>query len=240
MLSAGAVNNLIVELRSPDTTQFRADAIKSEIVDEHQGLIRHFIRFRETQSYEDLVQIGTIGVLTAIEKFDLDRKVAFGTFAGEEIKSELSHFRRDDGIIRVSRTLTSHLGKIQAAQESFVARNNVQPNFTELESCLDLTRSEILNALQANHSTQIASLNDPDLHIDAANSQNEYDFIDEWESVRPAIDLLTPLDRKILGMRFVEQKIQGDIAKELGMNQMAVSRRLDSIVSQLRHAVNTE
>jgi RNA polymerase sigma-B factor len=94
--------------------------------------------------------------------------------------------------------------------------------------------------LQANHSIHYTSLSDPDLHIDIADSRNEYDFIDAWESVRPAIDLLTPLDRKILGMRFIEQKKQGEIAEELDMNQMAVSRRLTAILEQLRHEADTE
>lgn len=240
MLSAGAVNALIVELRSPDVTAARADEIKSEIVDGHQGLIRHFIRLRDPQLYEDLVQIGTIGVLAAIDKFDLGRNVSFGTFAGEQIKGELSHFYRDDGTIRISRSVKSHLNQIRAAQDSFVTRNNAQPSFTELENCVNLNRGEILNALQASHSTHLSSLSDPDLHIDVADSRNEFDFIDEWESVRPSIELLTPLDRKILGMRFIEQKKQGEIADELGMNQMAISRRLTAILEQLRLEVNTE
>lgn len=240
MLSAGAVNNLIVELRSPDVTALRAQDIKSEIVDQHQGLIRHFIRLRDPQLYEDLVQIGTIGILTAIEKFDLNRNVSFGTFAGEQIKGELSHFYRDDGTIRISRAVKAHLGQIRAAQDAFAAKNNAQPSFTELENCVNLSRGEILNALQANYSTHFTSLNDPNLHIDVANSQNQYEFIDEWESVRPAIDLLTPLDRRILGMRFIQQKNQDEIAKELDMNQMAVSRRLKSILDLLRHEANTE
>jgi RNA polymerase sigma factor (sigma-70 family) len=239
MLSAGAVNILILELRSPDVTPFRAEAIKNEIVDGHQGLIRHFIRLRDPQVYEDLVQIGTIGVLTAIEKFDLDRNVSFGTFAGERIKGELSHYMRDDGAIQISRSVKSHLRAIRTAQDEFVAQNNAQPSFTELENCLNLERSEIFNAMQANQSTHFTSLNDPDIHIDIPIIQNEYEFIDEWESVRPAIDLLAPLDRKILGMRFIEQKKQGEIAKELGINQMAVSRRLTSILEQLRHEVDT-
>lgn len=240
MLSAGAVNDLITELRSPDVTPSRAEAIKSEIVDGHQGLIRHFIRLRDPQVYEDLVQIGTIGVLTAIERFDLDRNVSFGTFAGEQIKGELSHYLRDDGAIQISRSVKSHLNAIRAAQDTFVSLNNAQPSFTELESSLNLKRSEIFNAMQANQSTHFTSLNDPNNHIDIPIIQNEYDFIDEWESVRPAIDLLTPLDCKILGMRFIEQKKQGEIAAELGMNQMAVSRRLTSILEHLRHEVNTE
>jgi RNA polymerase sigma-B factor len=240
MLSAGAVNALIVELRSPDVTAARADEIKSEIVDGHQGLIRHFIRLRDPQLYEDLVQIGTIGVLAAIDKFDIGRNVSFGTFAGEHIKGELSHFYRDDGSIRISRSVKSHLSQIRAAQDAFIAKNNAQPSFTELENCVNLNRGEILNALQANYSTHISSLNDPDLHIDIADSRDEFDFIDEWESVRPSIELLSPLDRKILGMRFIEQKKQGEIADELGMNQMAVSRRLTAVLEQLRLEVNTE
>nr|MCH9841199.1 hypothetical protein [Actinomycetes bacterium] len=88
MLSAGAVNNLILELRSPDTTEPRIDQIKSVIVEEHQGLIRHFIRFYDPQIYEDLVQVGTVGLLAAIDKFDFDRNVAFGTYAAIQIRSE--------------------------------------------------------------------------------------------------------------------------------------------------------
>jgi len=238
MLSAAAVNSLIVELRSPDVSTSRADEIKSEIVEGHQGLIRHFIRLRDPQLYEDLVQIGTIGVLAAIDKFDIGRNVSFGTFAGELIKGELSHFYRDDSTIHISRSVKSHLSQIRAAQEAFIAQNNCQPSFTQLENCVNLNRSEILNALQANYSTHFSSLSDPDLHLDVADSRNEFDFIDEWESVRPAIDLLTPLDRKILGMRFIEQKKQSEIADELNMNQMAISRRLTAILEQLRHEVN--
>ena len=78
MLTAGAVNELIRELRSPDVTAARTDELKSEIIAEHQGLIRHFIRLYDVQVVEDLVQLGTIGVLAAIDKFDLELKILKG------------------------------------------------------------------------------------------------------------------------------------------------------------------
>ena len=83
-------------------------------------------------------------------------------------------------------------------------------------------------------------MGDPKTHLDIAATQSEYEFVDKWASVQPAIDQLAPLERKIFGMRFIEQKRQSEIAQELGMNQMAVSRRLNSILERLRHHVTAE
>jgi len=238
MLSAGAVNSLILELRSPDTTEPRIDQIKSVIVEEHQGLIRHFIRFYDPQIYEDLVQVGTVGLLAAIDKFDVNRNVAFGTYAAIQIRSELSHFLRDNRTIRISRTMQENLKKVKDAQDKFVNEYSVQPSFSELESRVDLSRSDLFDALQANQSAYFTSLNDPETHVDIATSQDEFEFVEEWNSILPAIELLSPLNRRILGMRFIEQKKQGEIAQELGMNSMAVSRRLNAIVKEIRSEVD--
>ncbi len=238
MLSAAAVNELIRELRSPDVTPMRLEDIKSEIVTEHQGLIRHFIRLRDPQIYEDLVQVGAIGVLAAIDQFDLDMHTAFSTFAAEKIKGEISHYLRDNGTIRIPRSIQTNLNTIRKAQEQFTIDHNKVPTFTDLVDSVELTRSDVYEAIMANQSGHISSLSDPDQHLELAVNQREYDFVVEWESVRPAIDLLTPLDRKILGMRFIEQKKQNEIAQELGMNQMAVSRRLNAIMRELRAQAN--
>jgi RNA polymerase sigma-B factor len=131
----------------------------------------------------------------------------------------------------------SHIKVVRAAQDTFVAQHNELPTFVQLAIHADLNRSELFDALQANQSTHLFSLDDPETHLDIAATQSEYEFVDEWASVRPAIDQLAPLERKILGMRFIEQKRQGEIAQELGMNQMAVSRRLNSILERLRHHV---
>ena len=237
MLTAGAVNELIRELRSPDVTAARTDELKSEIIAEHQGLIHHFIRLYDVQVVEDLVQLGTIGVLAAIDKFDLDRQVAFATFAGIRIRGEISHYLRDNATIRIPRSVQSHIKVVRTAQDTFVAQHNQLPTFVQLAIHADLNRSELFDAMQANQSTHLFSLDDPETYLDIPATQSEYEFVDEWASVRPAIDQLAPLERKILGMRFIEQKRQGEIAQELGMNQMAVSRRLNSILERLRHHV---
>ncbi|MDB9920140.1 hypothetical protein OAD85_00035 [Actinomycetota bacterium] len=83
-------------------------------------------------------------------------------------------------------------------------------------------------------------MDDPETHLDIAATHSEYEFVDEWASVQPAIDQLAPLERKILGMRIIEQKRQSEVAQELGLNQMAVSRRLNSILERLRHHVTAE
>ena len=212
MLTAGAVNELIRELRSPDVTAARSDELKSEIIAEHQGLIHYFIRLYDVQVVEDLVQLGTIGVLAAIDKFDLDRQVAFATFAGARIWGEISHYLRDNATIRIPRSVQSHIKVVRAVQDNFVAQHNELPTFVQPATHADINLSELFDALRANPSTHLFSLDDPETHLDIVTTQSEYEFVDEWVSVQPAIDQLAPLERKILGMRFIEQKRQSEIA----------------------------
>ena len=134
--------------------------------------------------------------------------------------------------------MQENLKKVKDAQDKFVNEYSVQPSFSELESRVDLSRSDLFDALQANQSAYFTSLSDPETHVDIATSQDEFEFVEEWNSILPAIELLSPLDRRILGMRFIEQKKQGEIAQELGMNPMAVSRQLNAIVKQIRSEVD--
>ena len=108
--------------------------------------------------------------------------------------------------------MQSHIKVVRAAQDTFVAQHNELPTFVQLAIHADLNRSELFDALQANQSAHLFSLDDPKTHLDIAATQGEYEFVDEWASVQPAIDQLAPLERKILGMRFIEQKRQSEIA----------------------------
>lgn len=191
---------------------------------------------------EDLFQIGVIGLLKAIDKFDLSRELSFSTYAVPMIIGEIRRFLRDDGMIHVSRQIKDNARKIAMVKEKFRKNNNHDPTMDELIQATELTAEEILAAIEA--TTEVESIyhpigNQPDGSQLMIADQLEDMKCGEMELINrvTVVQLLESLEereRKLIELRYMEGKTQSESAKVMGMNQVAVSRLEKKILLGLR------
>lgn len=194
------------------------------------------------QEQEDLFQIGVIGLLKAIDKFDLSRDLSFSTYAVPMIIGEIRRFLRDDGMLHVSRQIKDNARKIAAAKELLNKKNHSDPTVEELVHATGLTPDEILMAIEA--TTEVTSIYQP---IGNGNDGSTMTLADQLEDVTKnetelinritvvqILDSLEEKERRLIELRYMQGKTQSESAKILGMNQVAVSRLEKRILLALR------
>lgn len=191
---------------------------------------------------EDLFQIGMIGLLKAIDKFDLNRELSFSTYAVPMIIGEIRRFLRDDGLIHVSRQIKENARKIAIVKEHLKKECNFEPTIEDLVQATGLASDDIVMAMEA--TTEVESIYQPVGTGKDGNSlmlvdqlmdekKRELELID-CMAVRQLLEHLEEKDRRLIELRFWEGKTQGESAKVLGMNQVAVSRLEKKILLGLR------
>ena len=216
---------------------------KAQLVEENVGLVwcvakRFFNRGAEA---DDLFQIGSIGLLKAIEKFDITYDVKFSTYAVPLISGEIKRFLRDDGMIKVSRSLKELAYKAYLAQERLRKQWNREPTMTELAEAMEVEPEEIMAALEAN--SDVESLHKIIYQKDGHEIQL-LDKLEEKECQEEQIldhvvlaELLTRLDREerqLIYLRYFANKTQAEIGEVMGISQVQVSRTEKRILKQLR------
>ncbi|ABB14817.1 RNA polymerase sigma-F factor [Carboxydothermus hydrogenoformans Z-2901] len=194
---------------------------------------------------EDLFQIGTIGLIKAIDKFDLKQQVKFSTYAVPMIVGEIRRFLRDDQAIRISRS-TKELGvKILKEKEALTVKLGREPTIAELEETLGYSREAIVEALEAGQS--LASLfetvhqddGDPIYLLDQIKQEgDEEQTLLENISIKEVLSKLEPRERYILINRFFKEKTQMEIARTLGISQVQVSRLERQALLKLKRYLN--
>lgn len=217
---------------------------RDALVTANVGLIYMVLKRFSGRGYEqeDLFQIGAIGLMKAIDKFDVSRDLSFSTYAVPMIIGEIRRFLRDDGMIHVSRQIKDNARKIASAKEELIKKNNTDPTIEELAEATGLAPDEILMAIEA--STEVESIFQPigsgnegsqmtlaDQLVDA--KKNEQELINRI-TVMQILEGLEEKDRRLIELRFWEGKTQSESAKLLGMNQVAVSRLEKRILLSLR------
>ncbi|MGE6489890.1 SigF/SigG family RNA polymerase sporulation sigma factor [Paenisporosarcina sp. NPDC076898] len=188
---------------------------------------------------EDLFQIGCIGLMKSVDKFDLSYEVKFSTYAVPMIIGEIQRFLRDDGMVKVSRSIRELSFKIRHATDEFIRLNERQPSLSELATTLDVTMDEIVLASDA--------LRDPaSLHEQLFESEGDaltlMDQLRDERSERsfdhiPLRDILSKLGKReqmIIYLRYYLDCTQSDIAERLGISQVQVSRLEKKILKQLK------
>ena len=213
------------------------------IVESNMGLVKSIaLRFRgRGTEYEDLVQIGTMGMLKAIRSFDAKKGCVFSTYAVPLITGEIRRHLRDDGIIKVGRGQRKLGMDLRAAEARIMNEQGREAHIEELAEMCGATPEEAAIALEA--TTPIISLSHNALGDDGAELENfiadENDF-DEMERLRDKIALsqvinqLDPTWRKILILRYYRNMTQQQTALQLGLSQVKVSREEKKILSHLR------
>jgi RNA polymerase sporulation-specific sigma factor len=216
-------------IRSKDGDSFARD----KLVNCNLKLVFNIVRRFQNRGYEleDLFQIGCIGLMKAIDKFDLSYEVKFSTYAVPMIVGEIRRFLRDDSPVKVSRSVKETAYKIQQIRELLTARLGREPSISEVASELGLSREEVVNAMEATQSpTSIYETlhqedGDPIYLLDQLKGDENGDV--PWLeslSIKELLDNLPERDRNIISWRFFEDKTQSEIAGKLGLSQVQVSR----------------
>lgn len=190
---------------------------------------------------DDLFQVGCIGLMKAIDNFDLEQNVRFSTYAVPMIIGEIRRYLRDNNPIRVSRSLRDVAYKALQARDALVSRLGREPTVMEVASELKLEREEVIFALDAIQ--EPVSLfepiyhdgGDPILVMDQIGDEKNQDGIWlEGIAVREAMDKLSDRERMILNLRFFEGKTQMEVADEIGISQAQVSRLEKAALHHMR------
>ena len=219
---------------------------RAQLVQENAGLVWCVVKrfLHRGAEAEDLFQIGNIGLLKAIDKFDLSYEVKFSTYAVPMISGEIKRFLRDDGMIKVSRSLKELAYKSCACRERLQEAWGREPTITEIASELNVETEELLMAMAA--SSEIESLHKP-IYQKEGQELRLMDKLPEQEEQEDRIldhmllqELLTYLDkeeRRLIYLRYFANQTQSQVGKELGISQVQVSRMEKKILKNLRERI---
>jgi len=216
---------------------------KERVVTENLGLVWAVARRFLGRGYEleDLYQIGCIGLMKCIDKFDLSFDVKFSTYAVPMISGEIKRFLRDDGMIKVSRTLKETAYKVKKAREEIVNRTGIEPKLEEISNLLEIDMEEIVASLDANvevesiHKTIYQNDGNAIYLIDKiADVEDENETLLDHLVVEELMNQLEDTEEKIIKLRYFENKTQTEIAKEIGISQVQVSRMEKKILLKMR------
>lgn len=234
MLSHEEVRELISKSQQGDK------AARDELVEKNVRLVWSVVQRFMNRGYEpeDLFQIGSIGLLKAIDKFDLSFGVKFSTYAVPMIIGEIQRFIRDDGTVKVSRTLKELGNKIRITKEELTKKYSRSPTIKEIAATLDISTEEVAQAQDAikyPHSiyeTVYENGGEPITLLDQLTDSNQQWF--DHLSLKEAIESLTERERLIVYLRYYKDKTQSEVANRLGISQVQVSRLEKKILDNMK------
>lgn len=212
---------------------------RQELVEANLPLVQSIAaRFVERgMEFEDLVQIGSIGLLKAIRDFDFTYDVRFSTFAVPKIMGEIKQYLRKSSMIQVSRSLKKLASDAIYAKDQLAQNLGRNPTIGEIATYLGCEREDVVSALEA--VAPVYSLQAPLSHSEE-NSTEFLDFIaatseEEHFLLKQALERLDPLEQQIILLRYFGEQSQTEIGEQLGISQAQVSRIENRIIKQLRH-----
>ncbi len=211
----------------------------------HMPLVEHLARrFRNRgEPYDDLVQVATIGLIKAVDRFDAERGVEFSTYATPTILGEIKRYFRDKGwAIRVPRRLQELRLSLTAATADLTQELGRAPTVAELSDRLGLSSELVIEGLESANAYNTLSLDAPDAAdadsstvLDALGADDEaLESVEYRESLKPLLARLETREKRILTLRFFRGMTQSQIADEIGISQMHVSRLLARTLTELR------
>ncbi len=220
--------------------------IRNQLIAEHMGLV-YLVRKRfvnRGHDMEELFQIGIIGLIKAIDRFDTDRELAFSTYAVPMISGEIKRFLRDDGMIHISRQIKDNARKIALIKDKFNKESNREPSMEELIKLSGLSLEDIVLALESTYEVESISRTvrtekgndsvDLTLEDQIADSGNEEENLINRMTVEKLLEGFSERERNLIIFRYMKNRTQSETAELLGMNQVAVSRLEKKILTQMR------
>jgi RNA polymerase sigma-B factor len=220
------------------------EGAREELLVRHRPLARYLARkfTGRGESLEDLEQVATLALLKAIDRLDPRREVKFSTFATITVIGELKRHLRDKGwAVRVPRPIQELAVRVTRVMGSLTQEYGRSPTIREIAGHVGASEEDVLEAIDASRAYTADSLDAPSGFDDEfapihtlAEHDDGFDSLDSWHSVAPLIRGLPERERRILYMRFFEERTQSEIARELGISQMHVSRLLARTLRSLR------
>jgi RNA polymerase sigma-B factor len=230
----------------------RRAALRAELITGYRPVARHIARrFRNRgEDLEDLEQVAMVGLINAVDRFEVGRGVDFLVFAVPTITGEVQrHYRDRTSTIRIPRRIRGLQAVVLRAVDELRQRRGTAPRPSEIARYLDLDPVEVIEALESTHRNQLSSLDEPFPGDDVAGENPRYaaalavrdpgiELVVDHESLDPLLNALPDRERRILLLRFFGNKTQTEIAAELGISQMHVSRLLSRTLALLREGLD--
>ncbi len=243
--------DLFSQLRADDVSEAERARLRDELVRLHLPLVEHFARrfLNRGEPFDDLLQVGTIGLIKAIDRFDTERGVEFSTYATPTIVGEIKrHFRDRGWAIRVPRRLQELRLAITTATAELTQEHGRSPTVSELARVIGVSDEEMLEGLESSNAYSTLSLDAPDSSEDSALSMIDVigsddvalEHVEDRETIKPLLEALDPREKHILTLRFFRGMTQSQIAAEIGISQMHVSRLLARTLQRLRDDLAAE
>ncbi|MFB9972988.1 RNA polymerase sporulation sigma factor SigF [Allobacillus sp. SKP2-8] len=237
-LSNERVRELIERSQSGD------ENARDEIVEHNTRLVWSVVQRFLNRGYEpdDLFQIGCIGLIKSIDKFDLSYDVRFSTYAVPMIIGEIQRFIRDDGSLKVSRSLKELNNKIRIKKDELTKQLGESPSISMLSEEMNIPKEDILLALEANqqphsiHETVYENEGDPITLMDQIADQNTEWF--DHIALKEAVRHLNERERLIVYLRYYKDQTQSEVAERLSISQVQVSRLEKNILQHLKEYLN--
>ncbi len=225
---------------------------REELVDRFMPLARKLARryAGAREPFEDLIQVASLGLVKAVDRFDSGRGTAFSSFAVPTILGELKrHFRDLGWSVHVPRGAQEQALKVEEAQHLLASKTGRPPSVQQLAEYLEMDLEDVLEALETGNAHHATSLDAPrdgaegetGVLADAFGKEDErYELVDASATIAEAARHLSPRERCVLVLRFVKDMTQTQIAEEIGVSQMQVSRILRRALTRLRELTETE
>lgn len=216
------------------------------LIEENLGLVHHIVRRFLGRGYdaEDLFQIGTIGLMKAIDKFDLNYDVKFSTYAVPMISGEIKRFLRDDGMVKVGRALKENGFKVKAVRERLTHSLGREPTLEEVAKGSGLSAEEVVMALEAG--AEVESIYKSVYQADGSEiflidkltvEDKEKETLMNQMLIKQLLEELGEQERELITLRFFGEQTQTEVAKKLGISQVQVSRLEKKILIGMRQKV---
>ena len=218
-------------------------AAREELIKENMGLIRHVVKrfLGRGVEAEDLFQIGAIGLVKAVDRFDLSFGVRFSTYAVPMIAGEIKRFLRDDSMLKVSRSLKELAGKAARLREQILMERGEEPGVEELAGLLGVEAEELVQAMDS--SVEVESLQKIVYQGDGEGlslmdkveqGKDEQETLLRRLLLEQLLDTLEPRERQIINLRFFCDQTQTQVAQQLGMSHVQISRMEKKILAALK------
>lgn len=224
----------------------------ASLVKNNLGLVYNIAKRFSGRGYEleDLNQIGALGLIKSIKKFDTSFDVQLSTYSVPFIMGEIKRYIRDDGKIKVSRSIKELGAKINQIQKEYYLKNDQDIKIEQIAEILKIPKEDIALAIDANSSAIVTSINEPVYNKDSSKTLNVEDIIPDTKNqeamindkltVNKLIEELQPQEKQIVMMRYYKGSTQTEVAKILGISQVQVSRIEKRILYSMKQKLQAD
>ena len=212
------------------------------LIKNNSGLVWNIVKRFVGRGYEldDLYQIGSIGLIKAIKRFDVNLDVQLSTYAVPYIMGEIKRFIRDDGIIKVSRQTKELSIKIKQIQNEYLNKNGEELTITKLSQILNVSKEEIAAAIESNNTVNsiysVEGANDDERMLleKISDNKDEYNNLVDKMTLSELINNLDEREKKVVLLRYYKEQTQAQVGKILGITQVQVSRIEKKVLDKMR------